>query len=83
VIHVSDFISEMIGHIKLSEEDIADQLSCLEEHCLPVFEARKIIYPEKGSDPWWDLPQPIIQVKNMIKVFKYTHPNCVAVFTFD
>jgi hypothetical protein len=51
VIHVSDFISEMIGHIKLSEE-ITDQLSHPEEHRLSAFEARKIIYPGKGSDPW-------------------------------
>jgi hypothetical protein len=24
-----------------------------------------------------------MQVKNTIQVFEYTHPNCVAVFTFD
>jgi len=48
-----------------------------------VFEARKITYLGKGSDPWWNLPQLIIQVKNIIKVFKYTHLNCVAVSTFD
>jgi len=46
----------MIGRIKLSKEEIADQLSCPEEHHLPMFEARKITYPGKGSDPWWDLP---------------------------
>jgi len=53
------------------------------EQCLATFEARKITYPGKGFDPWWDLPQLIDQVKIAIKVFKHTHPNCTVIFTFD
>jgi len=82
-IHVSDFIAETIGRIKLSDEQIADQVKLPEEHRLPAFEARKITYPGKGFDAWWDLPQLIKQVKTAIDVFNYTHPDCVAVFTFD
>jgi len=69
VIHVSDFIAETIGRIKLSDEQIADQVKLLEEHCLPVFEAREITYPGKGFDTWWDLPQLIKKVKTAINVF--------------
>jgi hypothetical protein len=25
-------------------------------YCLPSFEARKIIHPGAGKDPWWDMP---------------------------
>ena len=82
-IHVSDFISETIGRLKLSDDQIADQLNRPEGHHLPAFEARKVTYPGKGFDPWWDLPQLIEQVKIAIKIFDYTHPNCVAIFTFD
>jgi hypothetical protein len=55
-IHVSDFISETIGRLKLLDDQIADQLNHPKGHCLPTFEARKVTYPGKGFDPWWDLP---------------------------
>ena len=83
MIHVSDFISETIGRIKLSEEQIADQLKRSVEQRLPAFETRKITYPGKGFDAWWDLAQSIDQIKITIKVFEFTHPNCIGVFTFD
>ena len=53
------------------------------KYCLTAFEARKIIYLEKGHDTWWDLPQLIEQVKIVISVFEYTHPGCVGIFVFD
>jgi len=82
-IHVSDFICETIGRIKLSEEQIKDQLDLPDALRLPAFEARKITYPGKGFDSWWDLAQLIKQLKNTIAIFEYTHPNCTAVFVFD
>jgi hypothetical protein len=42
-----------------------------------------LIYPGKGFDSWWDLAQLIKQLKNMIAIFEYTHPNCNGVFIFD
>jgi hypothetical protein len=54
-IHVSDFICETIGPIKLSKEQIKDQLSLPDALRLPAFEARTITYPGKGFDSWWDL----------------------------
>lgn len=82
-IHVSDFITETIGRLRLSNEQIADQLNLPEDQRLPAFEARKVTYPGKGFDAWWDLPQLIEQIKTTIKVFDYTHPGCTAIFTFD
>ena len=83
VVHVSDFISETIGRIRLSDDQIADQLKLPDEQRLPAFEARKITYPGKGFDVWWDLPQLTDQIKIAIKVFDHIHPNCIAIFTFD
>jgi hypothetical protein len=82
-IHVSDFISKMIGWIRLSDEQIANQPKLPAEDRLAAFKARKIIYPGKGFDAWWDLPQLIDQLKILIKIFNLTHPNCVGVFVFD
>lgn len=33
---------------------------------LSSFDARRIIYPGKNYDPWWDMPQLIVQVSNSI-----------------
>jgi hypothetical protein len=38
-VHVSDFICETIGWIKLSEEQICEQLELPSELCLAAFEA--------------------------------------------
>ena len=51
-VHVSDFICETIGWLKLSNELIKEQLKLPEELRLPWVEARKIIYPGKGFDTW-------------------------------
>jgi hypothetical protein len=83
VIHISNFICETIRPIKLSEEQIKDQLSLPDALSLPAFEARTITYPGKGFDSWWDLAQLIKQLKNMIVIFEYTHSNCKGVFVFD
>jgi len=82
-VHVSDFISKTIGHIRLSEEQIAKQLAQPAELHLPTFEAWKITYPGKGFDVWWDLAQLIEQVEHTLKVFEHTHPDCVGIFIFD
>jgi hypothetical protein len=82
-IHVSDFISETIGRLKLSEEQIGDQHKLLAEKQLARFKARAIIYPGKGFDAWWDLKQLIEQIKNTISIFELTHPDCTGVFIFN
>jgi hypothetical protein len=82
-VHVSDFICETIGRLKLSEEQIREQAELPEQLRLPSVEACKIIYPGKGFDAWWDLPQLLQQIKSAIAVFEHTHPNCTGVFVFD
>jgi hypothetical protein len=82
-IHVSEFICETIGRLKLSDEQISDQMKCPPELRLDAFEARKITYPGKGFDPWWDLRQLVEQIKHAIAIFDHTHPDCVGVFVFD
>ena len=83
VIHVSDFISETIGRIKLSDDQIAQQLTLPADLRLPAFEARKITYPGKNFNAWWDLSQLIEQLKVTIKAFEHTHPGCIVIFVFD
>jgi hypothetical protein len=82
-IHVSDFISETIGRLKLSEEQISDQHMLPAKKRLPKFEARAIIYLGKGFDAWWDLKQLIVQIKNTISIFELMHPDHTGVFLFD
>jgi hypothetical protein len=83
MVHVSDFICETIGWLKLSNKLIKEQLKLPEELRLPSVEARKIIYPEKGFDTWWDLPQLLQQIKHALAVFEHTHPDCVGIWVFD
>src|ERR1700679_2813706 len=44
-IHVLDFISETIGQIRLSDNQISDQLKLPDKQRLPAFEARKCDEP--------------------------------------
>ena len=83
-IHVSNFICKTIGRLKLSAAEVQVELGLSPaERRLETFEARKITYPGKGHDPWWDLPQLIEQVKSAIAVFEHTHEDKIGVFVFD
>jgi len=82
-IHVSDFISKTIGRIRLTPEQISEQLLLHPNLWLASFKARKIIYPGKGFDDWWDLKQLIKQIKMTISIFEITNRNCVTIFVFD
>ena len=54
-IHISDWICERSGQLALSEEQIAEQAKLPKAKRLKVTDARKIIYPGKNHDAWWDL----------------------------
>ena len=48
-----------------------------------VKDARCIIYPGVGGDPWWDHVQLLAQVDKAIAIFEEAHPDCIALFVFD
>ena len=48
-----------------------------------VKDARCIIYPGVGGDPWWDHVQLLVQVDKAIAIFEEAHPNCIALFMFN
>ena len=52
-IHVSDFLTDTIGRLKINEEEI--------DNTIPS-EARVIIHPGKNFDGWWNVDQLIDQV---------------------
>ncbi|GES72956.1 hypothetical protein RCL_jg15606.t1 [Rhizophagus clarus] len=74
-IHVSDFLTDTIGRLKLSSDVVDDGIP---------HEARVIINPGKNFDGWWNIDQLIDQIKTRaIPIFEKTHPGMVAVFAFD
>lgn len=70
-VHVSDFILEIGGQLRLSEEQIVEQEKLPEDQQL-IAEAREIIYPGKNSDGWWNAERLCNQVSYRI-IFKYTY----------
>ncbi|TDL14382.1 hypothetical protein BD410DRAFT_817185 [Rickenella mellea] len=82
-IHVSDFLCEPTGRLKLSEAQIAEQLKLAPESRLAVTDARKIIFPGKNHDKWWDLPQLMTQLEKAVDIFEAMFPNAIGVWAFD
>ena len=82
-IMISDWICETFGRLCLSEEQIADQAKLPEAERLRVTDARRIIYPGKNHDKWWDLEQLKDQIKDAVDIFEYLHPGAVGVWVFD
>ena len=72
IIHVSNFI----------KEENRQLIICNEEGDI-IKNARTIIYPGVGSDPWWEHTQLLVQVDKAITIFKEAHPGCEALFIFD
>jgi hypothetical protein len=82
-IHVSDWICETTGRLALTLEQIAAQADLPEEARLKITDARKIVYPGKNHDAWWDLEQLMTQTKGAVDIFEYLHPNKVGIWVFD
>lgn len=84
-VHVSDFLCEKSETGRLSLTDKQQKVNAdLPEDCrLKNTDARKIIYPGKGKDDWWDMKQLLLQVEDAIKIFERIHPQAVGVFVFD
>ena len=82
-IHISDWISERTGRLALSDEQVATQANLPESQRLRVTDARRIIYPGKNHDGWWDLKQLMDQTHDAVDIFEYLHPDKVGVWVFD
>ena len=84
-IMVSDFTCEKtkLGRVALTEEELEKHQQLPKDHQLRVTDARRIIYPGKGHDNWWDMKQLNSQVQDMLDIFEYMLPNCIAVVVFD
>ena len=67
LIHVSDFIRPK-GRINILELNL---------------DARKIIYPGAGGDPWWDTKQLLVQISDALDIFERKHSGYTAILVFD
>ena len=61
-IHVSDFIVEQTGRLKLSEEQLHENGMLPQAEQLTCTDAREIIYPGKNHEGWWNTERLIVQV---------------------
>ena len=74
-----------IGSLRLTGNALAthEQLPLDSPQRLIRTEARKIIYPGKNHDKWWDITQLMEQVKIAIAIFEREFPGCIGVWLFD
>ena len=84
-IHVSDFVTERTetGRLCLSEDQLKANSLLPDEEQLKHTDARKIIYPGKNHDKWWDMEQLLNQTTHAIDIFEHLFPDAVGVFVFD
>ena len=82
-VHILDWICEPSGQLVLSPEQVAAQMLLPKAKQLRVFYARKIIFPGKGHNAWWNLDQLREQTKDAVDIFEYIHPNRVGIWIFD
>jgi hypothetical protein len=65
-IHISDFICEPTGRLALTDAQLVAHALLPKSQQLRTTDARKIIYPGKNHDKWWDMPQLLEQVRNIL-----------------
>jgi hypothetical protein len=83
-VHVSDFICESIGRLRLSREDQAANDLLPDHERLMHTDACVVIHPGSNRDGWWTNDDVIKQVtEKTIPIFERTHPGKVALFMFD
>lgn len=84
-IHVSDFVTErsQTGRLSLSPEQLEKHRQMPSSQQLKQTDARKIIYPGKSHDKWWDMEQLKEQTMLALDIFEYLFPEAVGVFVFD
>lgn len=84
-IHVSDFVTERLetGRLCLNSVQLAKHNQLPTPSQLKQTNARKIIYPGKNHDKWWDMEQLKEQTMSALDIFEYLFPRAVGVFVFD
>jgi hypothetical protein len=83
LIHISNFILETTGRLKIPEDQF-QKLKNANGKNLDSDDAATIIYPGSKGDKWWDMEQLCHQVSHKaIPIFEALHPNLQAVFIFD
>ncbi|KZV99844.1 hypothetical protein EXIGLDRAFT_668139 [Exidia glandulosa HHB12029] len=82
-IHVSGFIYEDGGYLRLDARARAKHDALPRSEHLKTTDSMVIIYPGKNHDGWWDLKQLFAQIVDALDVFEYLHPEDQAVFIFD
>jgi len=72
LIHVSAFINLETGRLVL-----------LDNRGRVMRDSTKIIYPGSRGDAWWDTPQLLKQMEDVIQIFESGHPGKQSLFIFD
>lgn len=83
-IHVSEFLCETVGRLRLSEEECEANDLLPDDQRLTHTEACVTIHPGENRDGWWtnkDIIQQVIE--RAIPIFERIHPGKIAVFLFD
>jgi len=76
-IMVSEFLTEVDGHLKLKPTDI-------EQYPTVPVEAREYLELGKNHEGYWTTENVLNQIKNKaIPIFEILYPNCIGVFAFD
>jgi hypothetical protein len=81
-IHVSAFMCEEQS-LALRDDEVQRMKKLPQDQHLEVTDSRKIIYPGKGHNAWWDLPQLMVQLEHTVDIFEHLMPDAVGVWAFD
>lgn len=84
-VHVSDFVTERTstGRLCLDSDQLRIHNRLPKDIQLEQTDARKIIFPGKNHDKWWDMEQLMQQTRKAVDIFEYLLPHAVGVFVFD
>lgn len=76
-LHVSEFVSEETGPLKLTMQQVEDNPWCPDESAV-------FLKIGKNADGYWKSEHVLDQViERAIPIFEITHPGCQALFLFD
>ncbi|KIJ40068.1 hypothetical protein M422DRAFT_257136 [Sphaerobolus stellatus SS14] len=78
LLHVSDFVIEATGRLSLTPKQLFEQSHLPEAKRLKVTDARKIIYPGKNHDTYWNMKQLMEQLDDALKIYNVMFPDTVG-----